>query len=325
VAQAPRPEGGRAIVVLGNRDLQRTLSTLRRTLAVVGLVVLALTAVLGSLLSARALRPVERLRREVDAIPGEALERRVAEGRGDELGRLAGAFNRLLARAARAAEEQRRFVADASHELKTPVTALQGHARIVARAAERGDLERVRESSRIVEQQTSRLAGIVRELLALAESGAGETRQEPLRLDRVVADACDELRLAHPDRTLELELEPATVTGDPARLGELVRVLVDNAIKYSPAGAPVHVDVTNSASPCVAVRDQGAGLSDLDRARAFDRFYRGEAASGVAGSGLGLAIAKAIAESHGATVELVAAPDGGTLARVTFGSDDGRR
>jgi signal transduction histidine kinase len=87
----------------------------------------------------------------------------------------------------------------------------------------------------------------------------------------------------------------------------------------------VHVDVTNGASPCVAVRDQGAGLSDADRARAFDRFYRGEAASGVAGSGLGLAIAKAIAESHGATVELVAAPDRGTLARVTFGSDDGRR
>jgi signal transduction histidine kinase len=318
VAQAPRPEGGRAIVAVGNRALERTLSTLGRTLLLVDIFVLVLTAAVGSLLAARALRPVERLRREVDSIPGEALDRRVAEGRPDELGRLARAFNRLLTRADRAAEEQRRFVADASHELKTPVTALQGHAHIAARAAERGDLARTQESSRIVEEQARRLAGIVRELLALAESGAGEPRREPLRLDRVVADACDELRLAHPDRALELALVPATVTGDPARLSELVRVLVDNALKYSPRTAPVEVCVVDGGPPSVAIRDRGAGLTAADHARAFDRFYRGEAASGVTGSGLGLAIARAIADSHGATVELADAPGGGTLATVTF-------
>ena len=138
--------------------------------------VLVATALAGSLLAARALRPVDRLRREVDEIPGDALELRVAEGRPDELGRLARAFNRLLARAARAAEEQQRFVADASHELKTPVTALQGHARIVARAAERGDLAQARDSALVVEAQTRRLAGTLGELLSLAESGAGALR-----------------------------------------------------------------------------------------------------------------------------------------------------
>ena len=318
VARAPRHDGGRAIVLLANSDQRETLSTLRRALALVDLAVLAATALLGSLLAARALRPVERLRREVDEIPGDALERRVAEGRRDELGRLARAFNRLLARAARAAEEQQRFVADASHELKTPVTALQGHARIVARAAERGDLALARESALVVEAQTRRLAATLSELLSLAESGAGELEREPVRLDRLVADACDELRIAHPGRAIELELQPATVTGDAGRLAELARVLVDNALKYSPAGSDVSVAVTDGAAPQLSVRDHGPGLTAADRERAFDRFYRGDAASGVAGSGLGLAIAQAIAERHGAELTLGDGAGGGTLASVQF-------
>ena len=305
-------------MLLANRDLRETLATLRRTLSLVDVVVLVATAVAGSLLAARALRPVDRLRREVDEIPGDALEHRVAEGRADELGRLARAFNRLLARAARSAEEQQRFVADASHELKTPATALAGHARIVARAAERGDLAQARESALVVEAQTRRLAGTLGELLSLAESGAGALECEPLRLDRLVADACDELRVAHPGRSIEVELEPATVTGDAGRLGELARVLIDNALKYSPANAAVAVAVTDGEAPRLSVRDHGPGLTEADRARAFDRFFRGEAAAGVAGSGLGLAIAQAIAERHGAVLALEGAQGGGTLASVQF-------
>lgn len=321
IARAARHEGGRAIVLLANDDLRSTLSTLRRTLALVDVVVLAMTALAGSLLAARALRPVERLRREVDQIPGDALERRVAEGRHDELGRLAGAFNRLLARAARAAEQQQRFVADASHELKTPVTALQGHARIVARAAKRGDLELARESAQVVEAQTRRLAGTLGGLLSLAESGGGELKSDAVRLDRVAADACDELRVVYPGRAIELEVQPATVDGDPDRLAELVRVLVDNALKYSPPAAPVTISVEDSPAPSLRVRDHGPGMSASDRERAFDRFFRGESANGVAGSGLGLAIAQAIAERHGAILALGEATGGGTLASVVFERD----
>jgi two-component system, OmpR family, sensor histidine kinase MprB len=320
VAQAARPEGGRAIVVVANHDLHETLSTLGRTLAIVGLAVLVVSGVAGSFLAVRALRPVERLREQVDAIPGDALDRRVAEGRGDELGRLARAFNRLLTRAAQAAEQQQRFVADASHELKTPVTALQGHARIVSRAAERGDLEQARDSARIVEQQTARLAATLGELLTLAESGARGRRNDPVRLDRVASDVCAELRLAHPDRTLELELVPVTVAGDPGRLHELVRVLVDNAIKYSPPASGVTIGVTDGSTPQLTVRDHGPGMTLVDRQRAFDRFFRGANAAGVPGSGLGLAIAQAISERHGATLALDDASGGGTLASVSFGS-----
>ena len=149
-ARWPRPDGGNAYVLLANDAIDSSLSTLFSTLLAVGAAMIAASAAVGALLAGGALRPIERMRRQADAIPGDALDRRLSEGSPDELGRLAAAFNRLLARAERATEEQQRFVADASHELRTPVTALQGHARIVARAAERGDLEQVHESADIV-------------------------------------------------------------------------------------------------------------------------------------------------------------------------------
>ena len=315
----PRRGGGFAIVLLTNSTIDSSLSTLRSTLVTVGLAVVAASALLGALLASRALRPVERMRRQVDAIPGDALDRRIGEGRPDELGRLAVAFNRLLARAQRATLEQQRFVADASHELRTPVTALQGHARIVARAADRGDLDQVRESAQIVAEQSTRLARTLAELLALAGGEDGLHVPAPVRLDQVVAEACDELRAVHAGRRIETDLAETTVIGDAGRLGELVRVLVDNALKYSPGDRPVSVSVrTEAGGPTLRVRDHGGGLSADDRAHAFDRFYRGAASRGVDGSGLGLAIAQAIAERHGATLRLEDASEGGTLAVVAF-------
>jgi signal transduction histidine kinase len=318
VAEAARPDGGRAIVVLANREMRDTLSTLARTLTLVGLGILVAAALIGWWLAARALRPVDRMREEVDAIPGDALDRRIAGGRADELGRLARAFNRLLARAEQAVEEQQRFVADASHELKTPVTALQGHARILGRAVERGDREQARESADVVAQQSARLAVTLGELLSLAEAGGAEPLQTPVRLDRIVEDACEEMRALDPERALRADLAEVTVTGDAKRLGELVRILVDNALKYSPSAEPVDVSLRDGVQPTLAVRDSGAGLTGDDRARAFDRFFRGSASAGVNGSGLGLSIARAICERHGARLELEPASPHGTIARVRF-------
>ncbi|HSD02650.1 MAG TPA: HAMP domain-containing sensor histidine kinase [Gaiellales bacterium] len=313
-----RPGGGSAIVLVRNRTIESSLSTLLRTLLAVGAAFVAVAAVLGVILAARTLRPVERMRREVDDISGAQLDRRIAEGRSDELGRLAHAFNRLLARAERATAEQQHFVADASHELRTPVTALQGHARIVVRAIDRGDLGQARESAEVVVDESRRLAGTLAELLSLAESAGPERPLEPVRLDRVAAEACNEMRAFHPGRTVDAELAEATVNGDAGRLGELVRILADNALKYSPAEAAVSVTVTAGERPELAVRDHGPGLSATDRERAFDRFYRGTASPGVGGSGLGLAIARSVCERHGAELSLDDAPGGGTVARVRF-------
>ncbi len=312
-----RPGGGFAIVLVRNTTIQSSLSTLLRTLLAVGAAVVVAGAVLGMLLAGRALRPVDRMRREVDDISGARLDRRIAEGGRDELGRLARAFNRLLARAERATAEQQQFVADASHELRTPVTALQGHARIVMRAIDRGDLDQARESAEVVVGESRRLAGTISELLSLAESAGPERALEPVRLDIVAAEACDEMRAFHPGRVVEAELSEATVQGDAGRLGELVRILVDNALKYSPAASAVSVTLTAGAEPELAVHDRGPGLSAADRERAFDRFYRGTASPGVGGSGLGLAIARAVCRRHGAELTLDDAGDG-TVARVRF-------
>jgi len=319
-ARWPRPHGGEAVVLLANSAIDSSLSTLLSTLLVVGAAVIAASAVVGALLAGRALRPIERMRRQADDIPGDELDRRLSEGSSDELGRLAAAFNRLLARAERATEEQQRFVADASHELRTPVTALQGHARIVVRAAERGDLDQVHESAGIVSAESERLARTLAELLSLAEAERSERLTEHVRLDEVVRGACEELRVLHHERLIEGDLAAASVTGDAGRLSELVRILIDNAIKYSPAGQPVTVTVsTSSGAPVLQVRDHGPGLSQSDVEHAFDRFYRGAASRDVAGSGIGLAIAHAIAVRHGATLRVENAHDGGAVATVEFG------
>jgi two-component system sensor histidine kinase MprB len=317
-ARLARADGGQVIVVLANHSVRSTLSTLLGTLLAVGVGILVASGLMGALLARRALRPVDRMRQQVDDIPGDALDRRITEGRPDELGRLAHAFNRLLERAEHAADQQQRFVADASHELKTPVTALQGHARIISRSVERGEWELVQESAAVIVRETRRLAMTVSELLSLAEAGSQAVRAAAVRLDAVAAEACDEMRALDPERPLETVFEPTTVSGDAGRLGELVRVLVDNALKYSPPGSPVTVTVTDLAGPTLGVRDRGPGLSPEDRERAFDRFYRGSAAGSVAGSGLGLAIAQAICERHRAVLTLEPAIGGGTLAAVRF-------
>jgi signal transduction histidine kinase len=317
-ARVTRADGGLAIVLLANRGVTSTLNTLLRTLVAVGIGILVAAGLMGAFLARRALRPVDRMRQQVDDIPGDELDRRITEGRPDELGRLAHAFNRLLERAEYAADQQQRFVADASHELKTPLTALQGHARILGRSVEREEWDLVQESAAVIGRETRRVAATVAELLSLAEAGSPAMRSAPVRLDAVAAEACDEMRALDPDRPLEQTLTPTTVSGDEHRLGELVRVLVDNALKYSPSGSPVTVSVDDVAGPTLMVRDRGRGLTAQDRERAFDRFYRGSASGGVSGSGLGLAIAQAICDRHRAVLTLEPATGGGTLAAVRF-------
>lgn len=317
-ATATGANGVEAIVARSTGGLESTLSTLRLALVGVGLVGLVLSAALGWILASRALRPVDRMRQEVDQISGTSLGRRLATGSADELGLLAAAFNRLLTRAEVAVREQESFVADASHELKTPITAVEGHSRIVVRAIDRSDLPQARESAEIVLRESRRLAVMLGELLALAEAGsASPEAARPVRLDLAAVEACSEMSALEPARRLERELAPVVVLGEHGRLRELALILIDNAVKYSPPDAPVTVAVSDGP-PRLTVRDRGPGMSPQEAARAFDRFFRGAAASGRPGSGLGLPIARAVCERVGATIRLEPAPGGGTLAVVTF-------
>jgi two-component system OmpR family sensor kinase len=271
-------------------------------------------------LASRALRPVERMRKEADRIPGYELGRRLPEGRNDELGRLAQAFNRLLARAQTASAEQEQFIADASHELKTPVMAIEGHARILSRALRRNEAAQAQASASVVEHESHRLALTLRDLLELAESGAAAPLRDPVRLDLVAQEAGAEVQAIDPERSIRTSVVPATVRGDANRLRELLLVLLDNADKYSPPDEPIDLTVARDPHGAVTVRirDRGPGLTVADRETVFGRFVRGSAAAGIPGSGLGLAIAHALAERHGASIALFDAPGGGTTAEVRF-------
>ena len=319
-SSAPTAGGGRAVVLYNTSRSTQALNTVRLTLIYVDIAVIAIAAMVGVLLASISLRPVEQMRTEADRIPGDALDRRLPEGRNDELGRLARAFNRLLARAQRSSDEQHQFIADASHELRTPVMAIEGHARILTRALQRADLNQVEASAQIVQQSSHRLALTIRELLLLAETDSAPASTDDVRLDLVVDDAVTEMRATAPDRQIRLSAVPAHARGDQSRLRELVTILLDNAVKYSPPGSPIDVGVTcaEDGAPTVTVRDYGPGVTPSDADRVFGRFARGSAAPGVAGSGLGLAIAHAVAERHRGHIELVNADGGGALARVRF-------
>ncbi len=248
-ATAPTASGGVAIVVHSDAQTRSALSALRRTLVFALLAGIVLAAVAGMVLASRALRPVDRMREEVDEIPGQDLDRRLHVGRNDELGRLARAFNRLLARVEAASRVQEQFIADASHELKTPITAIEGHARIVLRAIDRGDRTLARESADVVARQSHRIALTLRELLELAQAGEAPPPTEPVRLDVVVQDATDEAQALAPDRAIRASVVPATVLGDPDRLRELVVGAGGQRAQVQPARATsrdCRVDVERS-------------------------------------------------------------------------------
>jgi signal transduction histidine kinase len=229
-------------------------------------------------------------------------------------------LNRLLARLGDAFGKQRAFVADAAHELRSPLTALSLQLQLLDRAPD--------ESARKAAQErlgaaVERAAHLVGQLLTLArnEPESAPARLVPVVLEASVRDGIADLSALAAERSVELVLEVAaspTVLGDADALRILVRNLVDNAVRYSPSGGKVEARVfTQDRAAALEVDDAGPGIPVEERDRAFDRFYR-RSGSAQGGSGLGLAIVKAIAERHGARVTLGEAPAGGLRVTVLF-------
>jgi signal transduction histidine kinase len=274
------------------------------------------------LVAGRALRPVAALTATAEAIArSRSFRRRVpAEGGRDELGRLAATFNEMLGSLDGAYQAEQRFVADASHELRAPLTAIQANLELLER---RPDLppEARREAVAEAGREARRLAALVADLLALARADAGVAlRREPVELDRVLLDAAAEAR--HLGRGPRLEvgaLEPVAVQGDRDRLRQLLLILLDNALKYTPPAGQVTVGLRRDGTAAeLFVRDTGVGIAPEHLARVFERFYRADAARArdPGGSGLGLPIARWIARQHGGDVSLASEPGRGTTATV---------
>ncbi|MFE3526806.1 ATP-binding protein [Streptomyces sp. NPDC059161] len=266
----------------------------------------------------RALRPVEQIRRTATAITAADLSQRVPEpGTDDEIGNLARTMNDMLTRLDDSAARQRRFAADASHELRSPLTAIRTGLEVGLAHPDRAPWPDI--ASRAA-RQTERLEALISQLLALAKADAGQlaARQHIVDLRALLTEI--RATTVVPNRKFEIAV-PAhtTATGNPQDLSRLFRNLIDNAARYARA----RVSVTARVEPDsvrVEISDDGPGIPAEERERVFDRFVRLDASRGrnSGSTGLGLAIAREIATAHGATIVLTEADGGGACAVVTL-------
>jgi two-component system OmpR family sensor kinase len=262
---------------------------------------------------ARGLRPLREVASAVAARSPRSLDPVDEAGMPAEIRPLVRALNGLLGRLDRAQGAQRAFIADAAHELRTPLTAVDLQAQLAERAsteAERGA------ALAALKMGLARATHLVEQLLALAreEPGVTDRPMAPVNLGELARSVVAEHGAMAAGRSLPLEFAAAddlpgstTVTGDAAGLRVLLGNLVDNALRYTPVGGRIRVDVARTGGEvAVSVRDSGPGIDPDERSRVFDRFYRvtTQATAGVPGSGLGLAIVKRIADRHDATIEL---------------------
>lgn len=265
----------------------------------------------------RALAPVEAIRTEVESISGTELHRRVPESRsGDEIGRLATTMNQMLVRLDDAQSKQRRFVSDASHELRSPVATIRQHAEVALAHPAGASAE---ELARIVLAENIRLQRLVEDLLLLArmDEYTQDAKKEAVDLDDVVFLEVDRIR-SMTDKSIDAKsVSAGRVTGDGKRLSRLVANVLDNAVRHSRSA--VRVSLKEEGDEVVfAVEDDGTGVPESERERVFERFIRLQEArdrdSG--GSGLGLAIVAEVAFAHGGTARVFESPTGGARVEI---------
>jgi heavy metal sensor kinase len=239
------------------------------------------------------------------------------DGPDDEVGRLARTFNEMIGRLDDAFQRQRQFTADASHELRTPLTAIKGQTEVALQRDR--DSDAYKEVLRTVNTEVDRMIRLVGSLLTLARADARRIplSREAIDLGDIVGDAVDQIRPAAAEKALAIDLAPGEevrLIADQDLLLQLVLNVLDNAVKYTPAGGSIRVSCQRDGSTAeVAVADTGPGIAPEDLPHIFDRFYRADKSrrQGDSGAGLGLSICRWIAESHGGTIEAQSSPGQG--------------
>lgn len=309
-------------------DVETSLRELRVIILVGGGLSIIAAMGLAYLIAHAGLLPLERLALAAQVIgQTEDLSKRVPQaGARDEVGRLAETFNTMLdrlqssyARIAEALAAQRRLVADASHELRTPLTVIRGNVALLRDIPDLSDEER-KAALNDIAVESERMSRLVSDMLALARADAGQTvRRERVDLNAIAADVCRQAPYfnAMVEVQMNAASEDVSLLGDPDLLRQLVLILLDNALKYTPAGGSVSVSTaTDAHAVFLTVQDTGIGMRKADIAGAFDRFYQADRTRHSGGFGLGLSIAKWIVEAHGASLDIKSAPDQGTTVTV---------
>lgn len=317
VLEQPLADGSRLTLMASGGPVSGAQSLLRRTLIVLSLAALAVAGIVMLLTTRVALAPLDAMTAVARSITSGDRGRRLAPTRTDtELGRTAAAFDAMLDElvgaeaTARASEARtRRFVADAAHELRTPIAGVQAIAEVTLAP---GMAPEERERLHLLLLRESRRAGrLVDDLLVLARLDAGlELRREPVDLLELARAEAERAQLVAPDQQVEVIGEPVIVPGDASRLAQVLGNLLDNARRHAGQGA-VTVTVSAGDPATVLVTDDGPGVPPADRERIFDRLVRLDEARGEdGGAGLGLAIARGIARAHGGDLRCVDPPSG---------------
>ena len=303
-----------------------SLHSLELWLAVAAAAGIALATLAGLLLARSATRPVRRLTAAVEHVARtEDLSVRLPVDGKDEINRLGASFNKMTKALATSRNRQRQLIADAGHELRTPLTSLRTNVDLLLRSQRTGrELPPGRREAMLesVDRQLHELSGLVTDLLELSRGQEGGARRTMrVALHESVGRAVERAKLRGPGLLFDVDIDPWYVQGDPTSIDRAVVNLLDNAVKFSPAGGTVTVRLKQGE---YVVADQGPGIAAEDLPHVFERFWRSDSARSLPGSGLGLAIVAQVAEESAGTVSLEAAPAGGALARLRLPGDNGQ-
>ena len=313
------PGGGEVRIARSLADTNHALSSIRTLAVLVGVGVIALAAAAGWLIARRTARPVQRLTTAAESVASTGgLEMDLPSGGRDEVGRLSRAFGSMLDALRRSRDQQQRLVQDAGHELRTPLTSLRANIDTLRRHPELAGEPRQRLLDDL-HSELGELSSLVNELVALAADRYDNEPEQVVSLPALAEQAArrTERRSGHP---VSVDAEPASTRARPAELTRAIGNLLDNAAKFSPAGAPIAVTVRPGR---VEVRDHGPGLAPEDLPFVFDRFYRAVGVRSLPGSGLGLSIVRDAAEAAGGDVTAANAPDGGAVFTLRLPVADG--
>jgi two-component system OmpR family sensor kinase len=315
--------------IVGVIELAQSLREVDTTLARLGVLIagsilgaLGIAAIGGAILARSALSPIDRITKTAHAITrAHDLGKRIeVAATTDELGRLASTFNEMLARIEELFRVQQRIVADVSHELRSPLTAMRGNLDLLRRGAA-GDPAAREQALTAIDSEVARMSRMVSDLLFLAQADAGvPIARQNVELDTLLLDVYRQSRVLADGVKVSLGAEDqAIILGDPDRLKQALLNLVGNAIKYTPSGGEVRLSLEKDQEWVrIAVRDSGIGIAPEHISHLFDRFYRVDKARArdAGGAGLGLAIAKSVVDAHRGKITVESQPGKGSIFTI---------
>ncbi len=323
VITAPISKGYAVLQARAVDDIDLTVNNLTKAFAALGVLGVAIGALLGTITARKALRPVTELSNAArDVALRQDPRLHIPETGGTELATLAHSLNTMLGSLAESREHERRLIDDATHELRTPLTSLRTNIEVLA-AGKLTDPDDHAALLHDLRSQTSEFAALIGDLETVARNEATDNASTSCRLDDIVEAAVRRAQRRAGDITIQFTTNNATaVHGDGAMLERAVLNVLDNAVKWSPVSGTVTVDVTSST---ITFHDNGAGIAPQDLPHVFDRFWRAPTARSMPGSGLGLAIVQQVVHAHHGTITITSPAESGTTVTIWLPSEPAAR